>query len=98
MTLTRYKDIDYEAELTDVLSNLSWEKNDIRMIGRRIAALAASGEGPTEIGVRLNPEKVKQPSWTPEQWRERERALRASPPLGLELSLRVRDARNRHRI
>lgn len=95
--MTRYENL-YGDDLVERLRKCNWEKADLGMINRRVLALAEAGELPQEIAQRLNPRKVKTPSWTPEQWHEREQALRASPPLGLELSARVRGARTRHRI
>lgn len=83
--------------LTERLRELGWDWLQIQQVYDRLIAIAEADEDYVEVSRRLNPGKPKQPAWTPEKWQARERELRASPGLDLELSARVRDARARQR-
>jgi hypothetical protein len=87
-----------ENEMFAELLAMGWEMKDLGLITRRIIFLARQGEIAEDIAFRLNPKRELNRPVVPQQWLDRERAYRESPALDLELSSRVRDARNRQRI
>lgn len=75
------------------LVELGWEETHVQVVYDRLIALAQRGEDFVEVGRRLNPAKSATLPYEPPV--AHIRAVRESPALGLELSARVRDARNR---
>ena len=87
------------AYLTERLLELGWDAKNIQIVYDRLIKIAEEDEDYVSVARRLNPQiKKREPRWSFETARARERAYRESPELDPRLSALVRDARNRLNI